>query len=262
MDRGVIFGLAAIVGIFIWSNYKKGAATTNKTVIPIIKASEKVPGAVVTYTTNGKLIIPASSTPREAALIEQIAQTIGTSNTYADIVRAAVGPAWDWGSEVSNEVRVTAMRNYWVAQFPGEPVPVSLRPEYEPAVLAAAAATGLSTLKVQALALQGDPGLLSKISSAQAAALGAPPASIPAGGIPIDTSGGTQVIPGDIGYVPPAGIAPIVDPTTGIQYYPDPSTGELIIVTPPGWQPAPTPVPIPVPGGGYIDPSTGVYWPY
>lgn len=281
-------GVVGLAAALIVKSSRNKAATSETAQLPL--AVIKTTGGLDTtllangtqYTTNGKLVIPASATNREAQMIEQISQTIGTTNTYANIVRAAVGDAWDWGvgdtvlfhgSEVKltpenyNNIRVTAMRETWEENFPNEPVPVSLQPAYEPTCLEVAARTGLSILHVQTLALKGDPGLLNQITVEEARALGAPVEAIievnpeiPFYPAPSPGTGETIVVP----YEPsiPGIEEAIVAPDTGFAYIVDPNTGNTTIVIPPYYEPAPPEVPVyEIPGGGYIDQS-GLVWYY
>ena len=111
--------ILAIAALALWGVTKAKTAPTPRTVLEIFPADV---GFV-------KIIPPAKvNSQSELDMYKAIDAAVAKGEGYANIVRAEVGPAWDWGSDTPG--RTEAMADYWIAIHPGEALPEALTPGY------------------------------------------------------------------------------------------------------------------------------------
>lgn len=204
--------------------------STGLAVVPPAASSGSGSGASTNPATS-TTVVPWTSnpTPGEIQLQQQYALATQLGQNLASISESAFGPAWSimivsqaqWNSLTPAEqssgnystdglARVQAMRAYWIANNPGQPVPTMLTDAYYYATLQNDNGSNLSSVPVsQSALLSQDPSVNAILEQILANPSPAEPVTIPTGSVTSTTT-----------YVPPSYTAPVAQasPTNGVIY--------------------------------------------
>lgn len=171
MNKGAVIAVALALGLYVWSKSKSASADVldifNVKGGTVVKVDKITPG-VATQQQGAKIIAPANLTPSEAAMYEAIDTAVASGQGYADIMRANVGPAWDWNANTPG--RLESMQQYWQTAHPGESMPTVLQYGYSASFVQGIVsdALGLHSLnEASELIESGDAQALSLLTAEQ-----------------------------------------------------------------------------------------------